>query len=146
MIAYLRGKLVHKEPTHVIVDVGGVGYQSSISFNTFADVKDKDEIKLHTYLHVREDAQILYGFATEAERTMFVHLISVNGVGPNTAIMVLSSLTPADLKTAILREEVATLQAVKGIGAKTALRLILELRDKLLKTGCFWAIILIITR
>ncbi len=134
MIAYLKGKLVHKEPTHVIIDVGGIGYQASISFNTFSEIKDKEEIRLATYLHVREDAHILFAFATEAEKTMFLHLISVNGVGPNTAMMVLSSLAPSELKSAILREDAATLQAVKGIGGKTAQRLILELKDKLRKS------------
>ena len=135
MIAYLKGKLVHKEPTHVIVEVGGVGYQASISFNTFSDIKDREDIRLSTYLHVREDAHVLFGFSTEAEKSMFLNLISVNGVGPNTAMMVLSSLPPEELKSAILREDAATLQAVKGIGRKTAQRLILELRDKLRKSG-----------
>jgi Holliday junction DNA helicase RuvA len=134
MIAYLKGKLVHKEPTHVIVEVGGVGYQASISFNTFSDIKDREDIRLSTYLHVREDAHVLFGFSTEAEKSMFLNLISVNGVGPNTAMMVLSSLPPEELKSAILREDAATLQAVKGIGGKTAQRLILELRDKLRKS------------
>jgi len=133
MIAYLKGKLIHKEPTHVVVEVGGIGYQASISFNTFSEIKDKEEIKLATYLHVREDAHLLFGFASEAEKSMFLSLISVNGVGPNTAMMVLSSLTPDELKSAILREDASTLQAVKGIGGKTAQRLILELKDKLRK-------------
>ncbi len=135
MIAYLRGKLVHKEPTHIIIDVGGVGYQASISFNTFSEIKDKEEIRISTYLHVREDAHILFAFATDAEKVMFLNLISVNGVGPNTAMMVLSSLPPAELKSAILRDDTATLQAVKGIGGKTAQRLILELKDKLRKSA-----------
>ncbi len=134
MIAYLRGKLVHKEPTHIIIDVGGVGYQASISFNTFSEIKDKEDIRIATYLHVREDAQILFAFATEAEKAMFLNLISVNGIGPNTAMMVLSSLPPHELKSAILREDTATLQAVKGIGGKTAQRLVLELKDKLRKS------------
>ena len=134
MIAYLRGKLVHKEPTHVVIDVGGIGYQATISLNTFSDIKDKEDIRLATYMHVREDAQILFAFSTEAEKSMFLNLISVNGVGPNTAMMVLSSLPPAELKSAILRDDAATLQAVKGIGGKTALRLILELKDKLRKS------------
>jgi len=133
MIAYLRGRLVQKDPTHVIVDVGGIGYQASISLNTYSDIKDKEDIRLATYFHVREDAQLLYGFSTEAEKTMFLNLISVNGVGPNTAMVMLSSLPPSELRAAILREDAATLQAVKGIGGKTAQRLILELRDKLRK-------------
>lgn len=134
MIAYLRGRLVHKEPTHVIVDVGGVGYQAAISLHTFGDIKDKENIQLATYLHVREDAQLLFGFSTESEKTLFMNLISVNGVGPNTAMVMLSSLPPEELRAAILREDSATLQAVKGIGGKTAQRLILELRDKLRKS------------
>lgn len=133
MIAYLKGKLVHKEPTFVVIDVNGIGYQVSISLHTFSEIKDQEDIKLSTYFHVREDAQILYGFASEAEKQMFQYLISVNGVGPNTALVVLSYLPPAELKEAIVREDAAALQAVKGIGGKTALRLILELRDKLKK-------------
>ena len=133
MIAYLKGKLVHKEPTHVIIDVGGVGYQASISLNTFSEIKDKEDIRIATYLHIREDAHILFAFATDAEKTMFLHLISVNGIGPNTAMMVLSSLPPSELKSAILRDDAATLQAIKGIGGKTAQRMILELKDKLRK-------------
>lgn len=135
MIAYLRGKLVHKEPTHVIVEVGGIGYQAFISFHTFSEIKDKEDIRLATHLHVREDAHILYGFSSEIEKAMFLNLISVNGVGPNTAMMMLSSLPPAELQSAILREDVATLQAVKGIGGKTAQRLVLELKDKLRKSA-----------
>lgn len=133
MIAFLKGKLVHKEPTFVIMEVNGVGYQVNISLNTFSEIKDREDIKLSTYLQVREDAHILYGFSNEAEKTMFQNLISVNGVGPNTAMVVLSYLPPAELKAAIVREDAATLQAVKGIGGKTALRLILELKDKLRK-------------
>lgn len=133
MIAYLKGKLVHKEPTFVVIDVHGIGYQVSISLHTFSEIKDREDLQLATYFHVREDAQILYGFASEAEKQMFQHLISVNGVGPNTALVVLSYLPPTELKEAILREDAAALQAVKGIGGKTALRLILELRDKLKK-------------
>jgi holliday junction DNA helicase RuvA len=133
MIAYLNGKLAYKEPTFVIIDVNGVGYHVSISLNTFSEIKDKEAIKLSTYMHVREDAQILYGFSSDAEKSMFQNLISVNGVGPNTAMVVLSYLTTTELKNAIVREDAATLQAVKGIGGKTALRLILELRDKFKK-------------
>lgn len=135
MIAYLKGKLVQKEPTHVIVDVGGIGYEATISLNTYAEIKDREEIRLSTYLHVREDAHLLFGFSTEAEKAMFLNLISINGVGPNTAMVMLSSLPPNELRAAILREDTATLQAVKGIGSKTAQRIILELRDKLRKGG-----------
>ena len=135
MIAYLRGKLVHKEPTHVVVDVGGIGYQAFISFHTFSEIKSKEDIRLATYLHVREDAHILYGFSSDSEKAMFLNLISVNGVGPNTAMVMLSSLPPEEIREAILKEDAATLQAVKGIGGKTAQRLILELKDKLRKSA-----------
>lgn len=133
MIAYLKGKLVHKEPTHVLIEVNGIGYQVGVSLHTFSEIKDREDITLFTYLHVREDAHILFGFATESEKHMFQLLISVNGVGPNTALVVLSYLAPEELKSAILSENTAALQAVKGIGGKTAQRLILELRDKLKK-------------
>ena len=135
MIAYLKGKLVYKVPSYAIVEVNGIGYQVNISLNTFAEIKDKEDIKLSTYFHVREDAQVLFGFATEAEKQMFQYLISVNGVGPSTALVVLSYLPPEELRAAIVREDAAALQAVKGIGGKTAQRLILELRDKLKKDG-----------
>jgi Holliday junction DNA helicase RuvA len=133
MIAYLKGKLVHKEPTHVVVEVNGIGYQVGISLHTFSEIKDREDIKLSTYLQVREDAHILYGFATDAEKQMFQLLISVNGVGPSTALVVLSYLTPNELKSAIVNEDTGALQAVKGIGGKTAQRLVLELKDKLKK-------------
>jgi Holliday junction DNA helicase RuvA len=135
MIAYLKGKLTHKEPTHIIVEVNGVGYQVNISLNTFAEIKDQEDIQLSTYLQVREDAHILFGFSSVAEKSMFQNLISVNGVGPSTAMIVLSYLPPHDLRNAILKEDAVTLQSVKGIGGKTALRLILELKDKLKKEG-----------
>jgi len=135
MIAYLNGKLTHKEPTFVIIDVNGVGYHVSISLNTFSEIKDQEAIKLATYMHVREDAHILYGFSSAAEKSMFQNLISVNGVGPNTAMVVLSYLPTAELRNAIIKEDATTLQAVKGIGGKTAQRIILELKDKLKKGG-----------
>jgi Holliday junction DNA helicase RuvA len=133
MIAYLKGKLVYKEPTHVIIEVNGMGYHVNISLNTFSEIKDKEDIRLSTHLQIREDAHVLFGFSSEAEKAMFQNLISVNGVGPSTAMVVLSYLPTPELKAAILREDAATLQAVKGIGGKTAQRLILELKDKLKK-------------
>lgn len=117
----------------MIVEVGGVGYLASISLHTYSEIKNREDILLVTYMHVREDAHVLYGFSGEAEKQMFLQLISVNGVGPNTAMMVLSSLPPDELRQAILREDTASLQAIKGIGGKTAQRLILELKDKLRK-------------
>ena len=133
MIAFLKGRLVQKEPTFVIIDVNGVGYQVNISLNTFSEIKDREEVRLATYLQVRDDAHVLYGFSNEAEKAMFQNLISVNGVGPGTAMVVLSYLPPAELKSAITREDASALQAVKGIGGKTAQRIILELKDKLRK-------------
>lgn len=135
MIAYLKGRLVHKAPSFAIVEVNGVGYHVNISLNTFGEIKDKENIQLSTHLQVREDAHVLFGFAAESEKQMFGHLISVNGVGPSTAMVVLSYLPPEELRQAIVREDAAALQAVKGIGGKTAQRLILELRDKLKKEG-----------
>jgi holliday junction DNA helicase RuvA len=133
MIAYLQGKLVHKDPTYAIIDVQGIGYHVHISLNTFSEIKDREEIRLVTYLQVREDAHVLFGFATEAEKKMFQSLISVNGVGPSTAIVALSYLPPEELKAAIVQEDAGRLQAIKGIGGKTAQRIILELKDKLRK-------------
>jgi Holliday junction DNA helicase RuvA len=133
MIAYLKGKLVHKDPTHLIIDVNGIGYHVNISLHTYSQVKDTEDIRLSTYMHVREDAHILYGFGSDQEKSMFQNLISVNGIGPNTAIVVLSYMPPAELRAAIVREDAATLQSIKGIGGKTAQRLILELKDKLRK-------------
>ena len=133
MIAFLKGKLVHKEPTFVVIEVNGIGYHVSISLNTFSEITDKENIQLLTYLQVREDAHILYGFSNKAEKSMFQSLIGVNGVGPNTAMVVLSYLPPAELRQAIVTENVGALQAVKGIGGKTAQRIILELKDKLRK-------------
>ena len=135
MISFLKGKLVHKEPTHVVIDVNGVGYHVHISLHTFGEIKDREDIQLSTHFHVREDAQVLFGFASPAEKQMFQYLISVNGVGPSTALVVLSYLPPEELRSAIIREDAAALQAVKGIGGKTAQRLILELRDKVKKDG-----------
>ena len=133
MIAYLSGRLVHKDPTYVLLDVNGVGYEAKISLHTFAAIKDKEQCKLLTYLHIKEDAHTLYGFMEGSEKRLFMHLISVSGIGPGTALMMLSSLSPSELEYAIVHEDVRTLSAVKGIGAKTAQRVILELRDKVMK-------------
>lgn len=133
MIAFLKGRLVHKEPTFVIVDVGGVGYHVIISLATYSDIKDQENILLYTHLTIREDAHILFGFSKEAEKKLFQQLISVNGVGPGTAIVMLSYMDSAELKYAIIQENAAALQSIKGIGGKTALRVIIELKDKLKK-------------
>lgn len=133
MIAFLKGRLVHREPTFLWIDVNGVGYHLNISLQTFSEIKDQENVKVFTHLAVREDAHILYGFSSEAEKKLFQLLISVNGVGPSTAIVMLSYLNTAELKAAIIREDVGALQAVKGIGGKTAQRVIIELKDKLKK-------------
>jgi len=131
MFAYLRGKVAELEPTHVIVDCSGVGYMVKISLQTYSLLRNQDQVKLHTYFQVREDAQILYGFAEKNELTLFEQLIAINGVGGNTALMILSSLSAEELIYAIQQGDESTLKKIKGIGAKTAGRIVLELRDKL---------------
>lgn len=133
MIAFLKGRLVNKDPTFVIIDVGGVGYHVTISLATYADIKDQENILLHTHLAIREDAHVLFGFSREAEKKLFQQLISVSGVGPSTAIVMLSYMNTTELKNAIVHENAAALQAIKGIGGKTAQRVIIELKDKLKK-------------
>jgi len=133
MIAFLKGKLVHRDPTHVIIDVNGVGYHVNISLQTFSAIKEQENILLYTHLSIREDAHVLFGFSSESEKKLFQQLVSVNGVGPSTAIVMLSYMNSAELKTAIVREDAVSLQAIKGIGGKTAQRVIIELKDKLKK-------------
>lgn len=133
MIAYLSGKLAYKSPALVHLDVNGVGYEVQISLHTYSRIQALDQVKLLTFLHIKEDAHTLYGFFEEAEKAMFVALLGVSGIGAGTARMMLSSLTPEDLQRAILMENERMLEGVKGIGAKTAKRIILELKDKLKK-------------
>ncbi|MDA0193860.1 MAG: Holliday junction branch migration protein RuvA [Bacteroidetes bacterium] len=133
MISYLEGKLVSKEPGIAIMDVNGVGYEVRISLNTYSTIKDLDKSKLHTHLHIKEDAHTLYGFSDPKEKKRFLDLISISGVGPATGLMILSSLSPEELQNAILNNDVRTIQSVKGIGGKTAERVILELKDKMRK-------------
>ncbi|GHA73820.1 Holliday junction branch migration protein RuvA [Pontibacter akesuensis] len=133
MIAYIDGKLTHKDPTYVIIETNGVGYQIKISLSTYSALPAGERCKLHTILNIKEDAHTLYGFATIAEKDAFLHLISISGVGPNTGLMILSSLSVEEIQQAIVREDVRTIQNVKGIGAKTAQRIILELKDKIKK-------------
>jgi holliday junction DNA helicase RuvA len=135
MITHLNGRLVEKNPTNLIVECNGVGYELKISLNTFTQIGPDEKVFIHTQFIVREDAQLLYGFATKLEREMFNLLLSVSGIGPNTAILMLSSLTPAEIASAIGREDVRTIQGVKGIGLKTAQRVIVDLKDKMLKFG-----------
>lgn len=133
MIAYLKGKLVYKDPTFVIIDISGVGYHVKISLQTYSKIKDEEHIMLLTYLNIKEDAHTLYGFKEENEKRLFLHLISISGVGPNTGLMILSSLSSDELETAIAQEDFRTIQNVKGVGAKTAQRIVLELKDKIRK-------------
>ena len=135
MIAFVEGKIAEKEPTHLVIDVNGVGYQVNISLTTFSEIKSLTRVKLFTYLHVKEDSQTLFGFFTREERKVFLQLLSINGVGPSTGLMIQSSLNPKELFSAIVSEDVRTIQSVKGIGNKTAQRIILELKDKLRKEG-----------
>lgn len=135
MYDYFNGKLVFKAPTHVILDVGAIGYHVHISLTTYTLIKDHENCKLYISFQVREDAHTLYGFATESERHLFNHLISVSGIGPNTGRMMLSSITPEEIQAAIINGNVAVIQKIKGIGPKTAQRVILELQDKLKKLG-----------
>ena len=133
MITHLSGKLVEKNPTYVIVECHGVGYFLNISLHTFSLLPSDEHIKIFTHLQVKEDSHTLFGFMERAERELFLLLISVSGIGPSIARTMLSSLNPAQVRDAIAGGEVATIQAVKGIGAKTAQRVIVELKDKVLK-------------
>ncbi len=133
MIAQINGRLIEKTPTYVIIDCGGVGYQLNISLNTYSKIGDKEACLLFTHFVVREDAQLLYGFKEKSERELFQLLISVSGVGSSTAMMILSSLSPKETKSAIMLGDTPTLQRVKGIGAKSAQRIIVDLKDKVVK-------------
>jgi Holliday junction DNA helicase RuvA len=135
MYAYIDGKLVFKCPAYVVIDAGGVGYHINISLHTYSFLGDTERCKLFTWLHVKEDAHTLYGFAEEGERRLFLHLISISGIGPNTGRMMLSSITPDEIQTAIINGNVPLIQRIKGIGPKSAQRIILELQDKLRKEG-----------
>ena len=131
MITQIKGRLVEKNPTQLVVDCNGIGYEINISLHTYSSLSSEENIKLFTHLQVREDAHILYGFFTVLERAVFRLLISVSGIGTSTARTMLSSLTPAEIQQAIAIEDVATIQGIKGIGSKTAQRVIIELKDKI---------------
>jgi holliday junction DNA helicase RuvA len=135
MYAYIDGKLVFKNAAFVVIDAGGVGYHINISLNTYSKLGANERCKLFTWLHVKEDAHTLYGFIDEGERRLFLHLISISGIGPNTGRMMLSSVTPEEIQNAIISGNVSLIQRIKGIGPKSAQRIILELQDKLKKEG-----------
>ena len=130
MITQIKGKLIEKSPTELVIDCGGIGYIINISLNTYSQIGDDENIKLFTHLIIKEDYHSLYGFFKKSERSLFKLLISVSGVGASTARMMLSSLSPGEIISAILSDSVQIIQSVKGIGAKTAQRVILELKDK----------------
>jgi len=133
MITHLKGKLVEKNPTYVVIECAGVGYFVNISLNTFSNIKDVENISLYTHLQIKEDSHTLFGFAEKSEREIFRLLLSVSGIGASTARTMLSSLSPVEIRDAIANGDAATIQGIKGIGAKTAQRVILDLRDKILK-------------
>lgn len=131
MINHIKGKIVEKNPAYVVVETaGGIGFYINISLATYSQLKDDEEIRLLTYYIVKEDAQILYGFLEEEERELFKLLLSVNGIGPNTARLFLSSMSVGEILNALATEDVKAIQSIKGVGAKTAQRVIVELKDK----------------
>lgn len=133
MIAHLQGKLVEKSPTQIVIDCGGVGYDVHISLHTYSLLPNSDFIKVFTYLQIKEDAHTLFGFIEKSEREIFKLLISVSGIGAGIARTMLSSLDPKQITNSIASGDVGTIQSIKGIGSKTAQRVILDLKDKVLK-------------
>ncbi len=133
MITHISGRLIEKNPTHVVIDCNGVGYFINISLHTFGEIGSEESLKLFTHLQVKEDSHTLFGFAGKLEREIFRLLLSVSGIGASIARTMLSSLDPDQIKNAIASGDVRTIQGVKGIGTKTAQRVILDLKDKILK-------------
>jgi holliday junction DNA helicase RuvA len=133
MITHLQGKLVEKTPTQVVIDCGGVGYHVNISLHTYSLLPSADFIKLYTHLQIKEDSHTLFGFVEKSEREIFKMLLSVSGIGASIARTMLSSLDPKQITNAIASGDVITIQSIKGIGSKTAQRVILDLKDKVLK-------------
>jgi|TARA_B110000037_G_scaffold174729_1_gene199041 Holliday junction DNA helicase RuvA len=133
MIAQIKGKLIEKYPTHVIIDCNGLGYMVNISLHTYGQLGDDEAIKLFTHLQIKEDSQTLFGFFQPIERTVFRLLISISGIGASIARTMLSSMSPIEIQHAILTENLAAIKAVKGIGLKTAQRVLIELKDKVQK-------------
>ncbi|MBA10220.1 Holliday junction branch migration protein RuvA [Flavobacteriaceae bacterium] len=133
MITHIQGKLTEKNPTDVVIDCQGIGYRINISMHTYSQIPDNENLRLYTHLQVKEDSHTLFGFSSLAEREIFRLLISVSGIGASTARVMLSSLTPKQVREGIASENVTLIQSVKGIGLKTAQRVIIELKDKVLK-------------
>ena len=130
MITYIKGRLIEKTPTKIIVESNGIGYEINISLNTFESIPDEENIKIFTYLQRKEDSDILFGFSDESERAILQQLISISGIGPSTARTILSSISPKEIQDAVWSEDVERIKSIKGIGLKTAQRLIIELKDK----------------
>lgn len=135
MIAYIKGEITLKNPTFLIVETGGIGYMIHISLYTYSQIEKLENTRILTHMHIKEDSHTLYGFSDEQERSLFRHLISVSGIGPGTAQIILSGMNPDDIRAAIIGERDDAFRSVKGIGPKTAKRLILDLKDKLSKDG-----------
>ena len=133
MITHLKGKLVEKNPTHIVIECAGIGYFVNISLHTFSKIGDSENIQMYTHLQIKEDSHTLFGFSEKSEREIFRLLLSVSGIGSSTARTMLSSLSPAQIRDAIAIGDVPTIQGIKGIGAKTAQRVILDLKEKVLK-------------
>ena len=133
MITQIKGKLIEKHPTHVVIDCNGIGYMVHISLNTYGQIGDDEALKLYTHLQVKEDSHTLFGFVQNMERSVFRLLISISGIGASIARTMLSSMSPEEIQTAILSENLAAIKAVKGIGLKTAQRVLIELKDKVQK-------------
>ncbi len=133
MIAYVKGTLAHKNPSFVVVEAGGIGYHINISLYTYTKIEGAESVALLTHFHVKEDQQTLFGFYEETERNLFRLLISVTGVGPATALVVLSTMNPDELRAAVIGEDVGSIRKVKGIGPKTAQRIIIDLKDRMIK-------------
>lgn len=131
MITHVKGKLIEKTPTYAVVEVNGIGYLLHISLNTFSELPETNDVILYTHLHIKEDAHTLFGFINKVEREIFRLLLSVSGVGPSTARTMLSSMTTSEIQQAIASGNVKAIQSVKGIGAKTAQRVLIDLRDKI---------------
>ena len=133
MFAYLKGEITYRSASFLTLEVYGVGYHVNVPLSTYSALQGKEKATVYTHFHVKEDAQTLYGFATQTEKTLFEQLISVKGVGPNTALIMLSSMSVDEIRSAILSDQAAMLQRIKGIGGKTAKQIILDLKDKLTK-------------
>ena len=135
MFEYIRGKIVSRHPTHVVVETGGIGYLLNITLNSYDQIQEGKEQTIYTWLQVQEDAHRLWGFHEPSEREVFLHLVSVSGIGPNTARLILSGMTPEECRQAILTDNELAFRQVKGVGPKTAKRVMVELKDRILKTS-----------